>query len=133
VESRSGSASAPFRTSACVESHRGHGLGMALLIRALHGFRTTGLALARLDVTGRQRRGDSAVSEARLPLPQDAVQGRRSAGFWCGPGLVRLTPLHIAPGLPGASPAHRVSSRAIIDERCVPKPVHDDAPGQARG
>ena len=34
-----------------VEGRRGHGLGTALLIRALHGFRTTGLSLARLDVT----------------------------------------------------------------------------------
>jgi ribosomal protein S18 acetylase RimI-like enzyme len=34
-----------------VDGHRGHGLGTALLVRALHGFRTTGLSLARLDVT----------------------------------------------------------------------------------
>ena len=34
-----------------VDGHRGRGLGTALLVRALHGFRATGLSLARLDVT----------------------------------------------------------------------------------
>ena len=34
-----------------IPSHRGHGLGVALLIQALHGFRHTGLAKATLEVT----------------------------------------------------------------------------------
>lgn len=34
-----------------IPAHRGRGLGTALLLQALHGFRQTGLALARLEVT----------------------------------------------------------------------------------
>jgi RimJ/RimL family protein N-acetyltransferase len=34
-----------------IPSYRGHGLGIALLLQALHGFRLTGLAKATLEVT----------------------------------------------------------------------------------
>ena len=34
-----------------VPGHRSRGLGSALVLKALHGFRQTGLALARLEVT----------------------------------------------------------------------------------
>ncbi|MBI2808238.1 MAG: GNAT family N-acetyltransferase [Planctomycetes bacterium] len=34
-----------------IPSHRGRGLGLALLLQALHGFRRYGLATARLEVT----------------------------------------------------------------------------------
>lgn len=69
-----------------VPAHRGRGLGFALLLQALHGFRRYGLAKASLEVTAQN---DNAVRMYR----RIGFRFRKTLYRMVGPSTYRLEPL----------------------------------------